>query len=460
MSTTERVERFWEDDVLPALAEFISIPAVSPLFDPEWRENGHIRAAVDHAADYCRGFGAAVEILELPGCSPLLFAELPGNWGTVLAYGHLDKQPAFTGWREGLGPWQPSREGDLLYGRGAVDDGYALFTALAAWMVLPESERPTIRFMIECGEESGSPDLPAYLDLLAPRLENVDLVVVLDSGCHDYERMWLTTSLRGLLGGVLRVQVLDEGVHSGSAGGIVPSSFRVLRDLLSRLEEPGSGCILPDFLQAEVPDDRLRQIHAAGEVLGVSVAGEFPWRGGTRALAERAEELLLNRSWRASLAVTGVAGMPAIHDAGNVLRPETAVKLALRLPPTVNAAEAGPRLKELLEANPPHGAEVSFDITDMAQGWSAVPLPEWLEDSVERACSAHFGHPPVLLGQGVSIPVVAMLGRRLPYTPFLVTGALGPGSNAHGPNESLHLPTAKKITAVLAHAMAALARRA
>jgi acetylornithine deacetylase/succinyl-diaminopimelate desuccinylase-like protein len=417
--------------------------------------------AVALVAEWCAARkvpGLTVEVIRLPGRTPLLWLEAPGEGdGTVLLYGHVDKQPEMEGWSEGLGPWTPVRRGDRLYGRGGADDGYAAFAIATALEALAAQRAPRARCvaLVEACEESGSYDLPAYVEHLAARIGRPSLVIALDSGCGNYEQLWVTTSLRGMVTGTLRVDVLTEGVHSGDASGVVPSSFRVLRQLLSRLEDEATGEIRVAELHAEVPPDRRRQAAASAEVLGASVFAKFPFAPGARALADDAAELVLNRTWRPWLEITGMDGVPAVRAGGNVLRPYTAAKLSLRLPPTVDGAAATARVKALLEADPPHGARVRFAAEGGATGWNAPPFAPWLERALESASRAHFGKPAVSMGEGGTIPFMAMLGARFPDAQFLVTGVLGPGSNAHGPNEFLDLPAAERVTACVAEVLAA-----
>jgi acetylornithine deacetylase/succinyl-diaminopimelate desuccinylase-like protein len=404
--------------------------------------------------------GATLEIVRLPGRTPLMYFEIPtqgpSNDETVLLYGHLDKQPEMVGWTEGFGPWIPRIEGDKLYGRGGADDGYAMFGALTALAALQEQGLPHARcvVVIEACEESGSYDLPYYIDHLADRIGSPALVVCLDSGCGNYDQLWMTTSLRGIAAGTLTVEILDEGVHSGDASGVVPSSFRILRQLLSRLEDEANGAVKPSSLYAQIPPERLEQAKRAAASLGDAVYDKFPFVPGAKPMAEEPTELVLNRTWRPQLALTGIDGLPKPGDAGNVLLPYTTAKLSLRLPPTVDAEAAGGALKKLLEAEPPYGARVAYTPQAASPGWNAPALASWLGESLVRASDAAFGAPPAYMGEGGSIPFMAMLGERFPQAQFVVTGVLGPHSNAHGPNEFLHIPTGRKITEVIARVLA------
>ena len=454
----------WESEILPALEAFIRIPAKSPAFDPDWAQNGHIDAAVSLAEDWCRRVapdGTRVEVIRLAGRTPLLWVDVPGTGpGEALLYGHLDKQPEADGWDADKGPWTPVRTGDWLYGRGAADDGYALFASLQAVRLLHDQgvAHPRCMLLIECAEESGSPDLPAHLDALQDRLGTPGLVVCLDSGCADYERLWVTTSLRGMAAGDLRVQVLEQGVHSGDASGVVPSSFRIARALLDRLEDADTGTIRLSSLRAEIPEERRQQAERAAAVIGGQLAGKFPWAGSATALSDDPAELILNRTWRPWLEIIGADGLPPGAEAGNVLRPETTLRLSLRLPPTIDGEAATRTLGEVLSDDPPHGANVTFRPGGAANGWNAPAFEGWLADSLEAAASNWFDTPPVFMGEGGSIPLMNLLGARFPAARFLVTGVLGPGANAHGPNECLHLPMAQRLTGVVAEALAAQAR--
>jgi acetylornithine deacetylase/succinyl-diaminopimelate desuccinylase-like protein len=454
------VEKNWDETVVATLTDYMRIPNKSPAFDPEWQSHGYMRDAVKLMEAWARDHlpsGATLDIVQLPGRTPLMFIEIPGaSKDTILLYGHLDKQPEMVGWAEGTGPWTPVRVGDKLFGRGGADDGYAMFAALSAVLALRDQQAPHARcvIVIEACEESGSPDLPFYVDHLAARIGEPSLVICLDSGCGDYERLWLTTSLRGMAAGTLTVRVLDEGVHSGDASGVVPSSFRILSELLARLEDPKTGDIVPSELYVHIPPQRVEQARGAAEILGDSLYTKFPFAGQTGPVARDLAELVLNRTWRPQLAVIGIEGLPAPQNAGNVMLPYTTARLSLRLPPIFPGAEAGELLKQLLEDAPPYGSVVSFTGSEAASGWNAPALSPWLEEAVTRASKSAFGPAPAYMGEGGSIPFMAMLGEKFPRTQFVVTGVLGPHSNAHGPNEFLHIPTGKRVTMAVASIIA------
>ena len=453
------VDPFWDEAILPAIARYIEIPCQSQLFDPEWKANGHITRAVSLAAKWVAEHlpGAKIEVVEEAGRTPVLLLEVAGDGDdTVLLYGHLDKQPPMSGWDEGLGPWKPVFRDGKLYGRGGADDGYAIFAIVGAIKAIHAQggKHGRLVALIECGEESGSPDLAHYVNLLSDRIGTPGLVVCLDSGCGNYDQLWNTTSLRGLSAGELKVEVLSEGIHSGSASGIVPSTFRILRLLLDRLEDSSTGLLKPDWLHVKIPDHRVREAERTAEVLGQNVFGEFPFVKGATPITNDLVELLLRRTWRPTLSVTGQSGMPNVSQAGSVLRPFTSLVLSVRLPPTLRAENVGTRMKELLESNPPYGARVTFDVEKAAGGWEAPATEPWLVNSLDRSSQAFFGRPACAYGEGGTIPFMGMLGEKFPKAQFVITGVLGPKSNAHGPNEFLHVQTGKNVTACVAHVIA------
>ena len=461
----------WDGDIVRQISDYIAIPAKSPSFDADWAAHGHIETVLRNAASWVEAQkveGLKLEIVRLEGRTPVLFFDIPatraGSTDTVLMYGHLDKQPEFNGWRADLGPWAPKYEDGKLYGRGGADDGYAVYASIAAVQALKAQKVPHPRIvgLIETCEESGSYDLLPYVDALRPRLGQVALVICLDSGAGNYDQLWLTTSLRGMASGTLKVQILTEGVHSGDASGLVPSSFRIMRQVLDRLEDSKTGRLLPQSFHCEIPAERVEQARATAAIQGDEVYKRFPWAhydcGGSTAFALPTTtdpvQALINRTWTPTLSVTGAEGFPSLQDAGNVLRPYTAFKLSLRLPPLVDAPAAVQELKALLEDNAPYQARVTFESNGGATGWNAPDTAPWFEQALNAASQAHFGAPCGYIGQGGTIPLMSMLSKGFPTSQMMVCGVLGPRSNAHGPNEFLHVPYAKKLTAAVAEVIA------
>lgn len=453
------IDEKWGDEIVPQLVEYVKIPNKSPHFDPQWAEHGYMDDAVKLIAGWCEQQpieGLTVEVVRLEGRTPLIYMEVPGSGDdTVLMYGHLDKQPEMTGWADGLGPWIPVIKDNKLYGRGGADDGYAAYGSLTAIMALQQQGIPHSRcvIIIEACEESGSYDLPFYIEHLRERIGTPSLVICLDSGAGNYDQLWLTTSLRGLAGGTLRVDILDEGVHSGAASGIVPSSFRIMRMLLDRLEDPNTGKVLPPELHAEVPAQRRQQLQAVADLLGDGVHEAFPFTGQSKPMLNTAHERLLNRNWGPALSYTGVDGIPPLDNAGNVLRPHSGLHLSMRLPPTVEGERATEIIQQLLEQDPPYNATVQFEPEASATGWNAPDVVPWLEQSLEAASQEVFGASCMYMGEGGTIPFMGMLGDLFPEAQFMITGVLGPKSNAHGPNEFLHIPYARKLNTCVARVL-------
>jgi acetylornithine deacetylase/succinyl-diaminopimelate desuccinylase-like protein len=467
-ATATWVEQEFSKSIVPTLVEYIKIPNKSAMFDPKWRENGHVDRAVELLAGWAKQHlpdGATLEVVRLGERTPVIFIDIPGTGGragdTVMLYGHLDKQPEMTGWREGLGPWTPVMEGDKLYGRGGADDGYAIFASLTAVNAVRRDKLPHARcvVLIEACEESGSYDLPAYIDHLKDRIGELSLVVCLDSGCANYDQLWSTTSLRGLVIGNLEVSLLTEGVHSGDGTGVVAASERVIRVLLDRIDDSHTGKIKLDALATQIPKARVLQAEKTAQVIGDAVWDHFPYNGSAVPLSKDNTELILNRTWRPGLAITGADGWPPIGNAGNVLRPSTKLKLSIRIPPRVDPNAAAAAVKQALEKDPPYGAKVTFDDIGANAGWDAPEMAPWLEQALDAGSRAYFGKPAMYMGEGGTIPFMYMLGEKFPKAQFCITGVLGPGSNAHGPNEFLHIPTARKLTLCVADVLAAHAKQ-
>jgi acetylornithine deacetylase/succinyl-diaminopimelate desuccinylase-like protein len=456
---TSTVRTLWDDDIVPSLSQLVAVPAISPAFDPAWEEHGELAAAIEHVREWITSRalpGAVLEVVQLAGRTPLLVVDVPafGNAGddTVLLYGHLDKQPPVGGWSDGLGPWTPVLRDGRLYGRGAVDDGYSGYAAIAAIEAVRAAGGSHSRcvVLLETGEESGSPDLPAYLEHLSDRLGRVSLVVCLDSGGSDYERMWLTTSLRGLVQVAMTVRVLDGGLHSGMASGIVPSSFRIARVLLDRLEDSATGEILVPEMHVEIPSHRLAEVRDAVEAAPGALWNAVPRVGDLQPMSDDEVELALNSGWRPTLSITGAEGLPLPDDAGNVLRPFTTLVLSFRLPPTADATAALEAVRQRLTTDVPYGATVELSRVEFADGWNAPELAPWLSATLDSAGKEVFGSPWRTVSLGGSIPFMGLLHEAYPEAQFLVTGAIGPDSNCHVPDEWLHVAHATRVTEAVA----------
>ncbi|MBT8142167.1 MAG: M20/M25/M40 family metallo-hydrolase [Gammaproteobacteria bacterium] len=467
MSIADFIYQTWDDSIIPELEKYIRIPNKSPNFDPDWEKHGYMDDAVELMVDWCKQqtiAGMQVKVEKLQGRTPLIYIDIPAfntdSTKTVLLYGHLDKQPEFDGWDEDLAPWKPVIKDGKLYGRGGADDGYAIYGSLTAIRALQENGGSHARcvVVIEACEESGSYDLPYYLDHIEKDLGTPSLVVCLDAECGNYDQLWCTTSLRGNMIGTLRVDVLTEGVHSGAASGISASSFRVIRELLDRVENSSTGDILVSDLKCEIPQQRLEQAQKSSALLGPSVFEKLPWHANMQPVSDDVLELVLNNTWRPTLSVTGAEGLPDRVNAGNVLRPFTEVKLSFRLPPLVDGPTAAKAVKKIFESDVPYNASATFTVMSQETGWSAPQTAPWLEDAMQEASLKYFERDSMYMGTGGTIPFMNMLGTKYPGVQFLVTGLLGPRSNAHGPNEFLHIETGKRLTACVAHVLEAHAK--
>ena len=458
------VNEFWDQYITPTLIEYIEIPNKSPVFDPNWEINGHMEEALQMAISWLGRHeipGSHLHIGRIEGRTPLLLLEVDGTIDkqqrlpTILLYGHLDKQPEMEGWREGLGPWKAVREGDKLYGRGGADDGYALFASICAIKAIKEQGLPHARFvvLIEFSEESMSPDLPPYMQRFEDIIGNPAAVICLDAGAGNYDQLWCTTSLRGFVGGTLKVEVLEEGVHSGISG-IVPSSFRINRQLLSRIEDEETGQLIINDFFVDIPSQRFEQTRMSADILAEAAIKDLPFAEGTTPVSSDPLELLLNHTWKPALEIVGQDGIPSIRMGGNVLRPYTTLKWSLRLPPTLPCATAKAALTTAFTENVPYGAKVTLEFEADGEGWNAKELAPWLGQLLDDASQTYFGQKAMHFGAGGSIPFMHMLGARFPEAQFIVTGVLGPKSNAHGPNEFLHIPYAKKLTSSIAFILA------
>jgi acetylornithine deacetylase/succinyl-diaminopimelate desuccinylase-like protein len=454
------IENCFETTIIPTLTEYIRIPNLSPSYDSMKTSDRECEKVIQLFSSWIESqnvSGLKYHISRIENKTPLIFIEIASSADssnkTVLMYGHLDKQPPFEGWTDGLGPYIPVIRDGRLYGRGGADDGYAIFSAITAIKALQiqgiNHDRCVI--LIESSEESGSPDLPFHLDVLKDKIGDVSLVVCLDSGAGDYDGLWLTTSLRGILVATLKVSTLTEGVHSGNSGGLASDSFRIVRQLLSRLEDENTGAIC-DILQTIVPDERLLEINEYCSILRDSILDAVPLVNHGQPLRDDKNlvELVLNNTWRPCLTITGIDGLPPCPSGGNVLRPSTTVKLSLRLPPTTNWESAANIVKDILTTDVPKDCVVELDICHGASGYSAPILSTWLKESLNKCSHRRFGRSFANMGCGGTIPFMGMLGRMFPKADFVITGVLGPHSNAHGPNEFLDIQYCKKLTCCIA----------
>ena len=459
----DRSEEIWEGSILPSLSDFIEIKALSPLFEPDWAEMGELDATIDLFCEWLDAQGIAgmsYEKHRIGELSPVLIVTIEGTGpGEVIFYSHLDKQPSKPElWSEGLHPLKAVRRDPWLYGRGSVDDGYGGYLCATSVRLLQEAEVPHPRctMIIETCEESGSFDLPPYLEALTEQLGNPDMVVVLDSGGPDYDHVWMTEALRGLVSGTLSVKVSHEGIHSGNSGGSIPSSFRIQRILLDRVEDSSSGKVLIPEMHVDIPEQIREKAMALREIVGDSIWEQFPTVDTLRQASETTEDMIVAMNWEPTLSIIGADGIPSVQDAGNVLRTNTDLKLSFRIPPGVDSESAIARAKVILEEDPPYGAEVTFTPDSCADGFHAPPLDGPISEAIQEASMELTGLPPLATWTGGTIPFMSMMQGKYPEAMFLCTGTSGPGNNAHGPDEKLHIPSSKRLTVALSATIAAI----
>lgn len=458
------IENKWDKSALPALMEYISIPAVSPAFNPHWHKQGHLQDALVLAKEWCDSIAlenAETRIISPPDKTPVLMIEIaatdPESKTNVLMYGHLDKQPESSGWDKNKGPWTPVIENGKLFGRGAADDGYSLFAAVISIKALQVQriKHPRCVILIETCEESGSYDLEYYLDTCQDTIGVPDLVICLDSGCGDWDHLWITTSLRGTIIGQLTARILTQDIHSGMSGAVA-SSFRILRQILDRIEDAKTGRVLLDTLHTRIPDERMKQLEGAAKILGPSLHKKIPLVKGATAMFDDPLDFLINNTWRPAVSYIGADGLPKINASANVIRQSTTLLLSIRVPPLVDTEKAVAHLKKTIEDNTPYGAEVSFSNTSQTRGWNMPKNNDNLDETIARAASIGFDNTPCFTGEGGSIPFMTMLSQKFPCASFLITGVLGPNSNAHGPNEFLDIAYVKKLTLAVAYVIGSL----
>jgi len=459
----DRSDEIWEQSILPSLSDFIEIKALSPLFEPDWANLGELDATIEI---FCKWLdeqgisGMSYETHRIDDLSPVLLVTIEGTGpGEVIFYSHLDKQPSKPElWSEGLHPLRAVRRDPWLYGRGSVDDGYGGYLCATSIRLLQEAGEPHPRctMIIETCEESGSFDLPPYLEELTDQLGNPDMVVVMDSGGPDYDHVWMTEALRGLVSGTLSVKVSHEGIHSGNSGGSIPSSFRIQRILLDRVEDSATGRVLIPEMHADIPQEVRDKAVALRDIVGNSIWEQFPTVDSLRQASESTEDMIVAMNWEPTLSIIGADGMPSVQVAGNVLRTNTDLKLSFRIPPGVDSEAAIACAKKILEEDPPYGAEVTFTPDSSADGFHAPPLSGTVSDAIHDASMELTGLPPLATWTGGTIPFMAMMQGKYPEAMFLCTGSSGPGNNAHGPDEKLHIPSSKRLTVALSATVSAI----
>ena len=455
------ITQTFEKDVVPALMNFIRIPNGSPSYDKDWQTNGFQEQAALYIKEWVESQNLQntyVHILQEKNRTPFIYIEIEASKKddsrSILMYGHFDKQPPLEGWSEGLSPRSPVIKDKHLYGRGGADDGYGVFAAVSAVKCAQAHNwpMPRINIIIEGAEESYTQDLEFYVDFLKEEIGNPSLIVCLDSGCEDYKRLWITSSLRGVISVDLKVSLLTQGIHSGIGGGLVAESLMVLRNLIDRIEDPLTAKMLLEDLFVQIPENRRKEIKEVVQIVGKDIISNVPFEAGVKPFSDDIEELIINNTWKPFLCVTGADGLPEASTAGNVLRPYTQVKLSIRLPPMVDSVKAGQKVVEVLTKDPIYNAVVEAKVSNTGDGWNLSNFSERLRNITSTASQRFYaGNEIQFLGEGGSIPFVQILNNKFKNSDFLVLGVTGPGSNIHGLDENLDLDFCRRLICCLAY---------
>ncbi len=456
------IEEAWRGETLEALKDVIRIPSKSRAFDEDWETHGFLTAVLKKAQTWGRKLfpNGAFEIIQDPGLTPILFVDIPatdeGFERPAFFYGHFDKQPEAEGWAAGLGPWEPVVRNGRLYGRGAADDCYSFYASLTAAKALDEFKiaRPRVTGLFETDEESGSRDLPFYLEKMREEIGNPAFLGIFDLSVRDYERLWLTQSLRGVVSFTMKVSVLETPVHSGTASGIVPSSFAIVRMLLDRLEDPCTGRVKLREFHAEIPAFHQKGLEEEAALAGDAVFAEFPYKDGTQPRHAAALEALRANAWEPALSILGAEGLPSISSATAVIRPSTAVALSFRVPPGVDAKKALQAAIDAVTTNVPFNASVEIDNPRAESGFESPELDPWLSEALEELSKEYFGNSFAKTYEGATIGTLGAFRRNFSQSCFLNTGVLGSKEHAHAPNESLDLQYVAKFTQILSKVVA------
>ena len=458
--TREIIDAHWDNWYVKGLCEFIEVPNLTPMVDPNYLTNGLNEKAMALVDDYINKLeikGISKKIFQPDGMTPLIVYAVDkaegGSDAQIMFYGHLDKQPWMDGWDEGLGPTKPVIRGEYLYGRGGGDDGYSPFSTMLAIKnaQLQGIKHSRIVLVLETEEESGSPNLINLLNIAKDFIGNPDYLFCLDSGAFDYNQLWLTSSLRGITLMDVTVKAGKGGYHSGEVGGIVPETFRVMRHLLNRLDDPKTGLPMEE-LNTELPAYARPEAERMVALSGEAMCKKYKMEEGVKYCSQdNLVEMYLNNTWRANLSVTGAGGLPDYNRAGNVVRPQTTLRLSYRLPPNMDCHKAAAIVKQKLTTDVPHDCIVEIKGDHNGNGWCMKDPEPWFHDVINNASKNFYDREYGSYGMGGSIPFLSQLGGLYPNTFIVALGLLGPQSNAHAPNESVNLTYAKKLTMCMSH---------
>ena len=459
------VDKQFTLNILPNLMNFIRIPNLSPLFDPNWKTNGYLFKAANLIVSYAKSLNiknAEINLLQDSGHTPMVFIEIPASRKndnrTVIFYGHYDKQPYGTGWDKDKSPTNPVIVDGRLYGRGSADDGYASFSILTAIKTCQEFNclMPRICCLFEGAEESTDADLKYYFDKLIPILgDNVVAFIPLDSGCPDYDRLWMANSLRGIVDIDVNIQTLDQESHYGpEASGIIAENLFLMRKIYDGLVDSTNGEFkLEEFKIAEdkIPAIVMEQMQKEIEIVGDNFIKNIPLYEGVSPLKTDVKELMINNRWKPSCFILGIDNCPKTEDRGFGVSSGINVRMSIRIPPTVDKNKAIEALKKALSDNIYFGAQVKLGYLDYGEGVLLANMSNKVKNILNKASLEFFGNESVFTGVGGSIPFIGYFQSKYPNTDIICTGIVGSDSHEHGPNENLNIEACKKMVCVLCY---------
>ena len=457
------IEKMFTYNMIPNLMNFIRIPNLSPAYDYEWNTNGLLLKAANLIIAYAKSLeikNAQINLIQDKGYSPLIFIEIPASRPndnrTVLLYAHFDKQPHGTGWDDDKGPTKPVIQNGRLYGRGSADDGYASFSMLTAIKACQEHNCPLPRICLifEGAEESTDEHLTYYFNKLLPIIgENVIAFIPLDSGCADYDRLWITNSLRGVCDYEINIQTLDNNISFGpEASGRIAENLFILRKAIDAVMDTSTGDVkIEEFYVKDIPEEIQEEMDKEIEIVGEQFFKEIPLYEGVKPLKTDIKEAMINNRWKPTCSILGIDNCPKIEDNGFGVKKSITVKMSMRLPPGIDSHAALEALKKVVKENIYFDAKVKFLSAEVADGWKLTNFSEKTKNVLNKASKEYFGNELVFKGMGGSIPFITYFQTKYPNADVICTGILGADCFEHGPNENLHLEACKKMILVLCY---------
>jgi len=416
------------------LCELLRIPSVSA----DSRFKADVRRAAEWVAGQFRSLGLTTEVCETAGHS-IVYAEHCQAAGapTVLVYGHYDVQPPDPLDLWTTPPFEPTRRNGNLYARGATDDKGQMFTHLKsveAWIKTVGRLPLNVKFLIEGEEEVGSEHLDGFIRDNAAKLK-CDVCVISDTSQFGPGLPAITYGLRGISYFELKLQGPDRDLHSGVFGGAVANPANALVKMLAALVDDEGRVQVPGFYDEVVPlTDRERKQFAD---LPYDEA-DFMQAIGVDALHGEAGFTNIERRWaRPTCDINGLTSGYQGEGAKTVLPAIASAKFSFRLVPKQDPAKLKASLLKFLLQRCPTGIKMELIGYHGAPG-VVVPLESPYMSAAVRAVEHGFGHKPVFIREGGSIPVVSTFHDLLGVDTLLLGWGLN-DDNTHSPNEKFHL---------------------